>query len=829
MLLLRCDDSETYKNVSRQQIRDWLRVNTPVSAKESGKKASAQENHDAFEWLILHVVVPNTAAAAQPRFSGSISNSTGTAKDRSNKTKWPGGKSNTIFEKIRSDFNSSSSHALDRVAQIRIQSEDLPADRQPVAPAVTIPAWQETPSERNSAWTDLISKFKLLILESFDHRVDQYEEDIRERDAQRSLPGWNFCTFFVLKEGLARSFEGVGLVEDALTIYDELSLGLDQSIQDKADRVHDTSATTFLDYTEDMLRALRKVQDSDDVPIDVQKLMRRPIDEYNKPYREMVLQNNISVFDFRCYIFARQAALLLRLGKPSTSSASTSRLSQETRRTSFDDGYAQTKAAETKGQEDLGALAEVCRRALNFAASSARELRQDLLHKTAEGESEAVQNFLVSWSTAVVEQVLAETATTALRANMEKMDSTNAMKLTRSRTQNKDAGSGANDRPARSSSLSYRPKSLADAPFYASHGEVLFDRVNGPTGDRPRLAEGARSTLVDLASHRAELNLLECRLLEQLGKERHWTSGWAAIAKRLNGHKAQSDQSDGEPTNSSSQADDSSVAESEASAAPMIGLCVPKLIDATVSEESFRKALELLNTEALAHCLAADLTRSAETIFGNLAVIKYDSGDYASAAKYFERTTSAFGNTKWNRIEVAMLRMQAECLKALNRKDEHIRVLLVILQKAAAAAKRSTEHANRAGAVQSRAPTIDPSWLDDSEVQAGEILSKLIEYSNELPYDVSVPMSTYFADINVASEVGHRPDRDGLSLRVRFRHLLDEHFTCRTIQLKLIGTSDEQKRDLLFESEGPVQIKKGEVECVVNTNVRSYARCTRTS
>lgn len=35
----------------------------------------------------------------------------------------------------------------------------------------------------------------------------------------------------------------------------------------------------------------------------------------NKPYRQLILSNNISVFDFRIYLFARQAAILFALGR----------------------------------------------------------------------------------------------------------------------------------------------------------------------------------------------------------------------------------------------------------------------------------------------------------------------------------------------------------------------------------------------------------------------------------------------------------------------------------------------------------------------------------
>ena len=115
--------------------------------------------------------------------------------------RWRGGGSSTILEKLRADFNGSSKSAVDRIAQIRIGINDVPYEMLPrVVPAIP-GSYHETPQENEVAWVDLITKFKSLILASFDMRVSQYEEDIREKDAQRSLPGWNFCTFFVLKEG----------------------------------------------------------------------------------------------------------------------------------------------------------------------------------------------------------------------------------------------------------------------------------------------------------------------------------------------------------------------------------------------------------------------------------------------------------------------------------------------------------------------------------------------------------------------------------------------------------------------------------------------------
>src|ERR1700761_5946078 len=113
--LLRCDDSETYKNTQRKNVREWLKAHTPASQSSSSRKNS-QENHDAFEWMILHVVLPNTQAANE--LGGSSSGGRSEASEKSSKFLNRG--SGTLLEKVKSDFNVASKSALDRVAQIRL-------------------------------------------------------------------------------------------------------------------------------------------------------------------------------------------------------------------------------------------------------------------------------------------------------------------------------------------------------------------------------------------------------------------------------------------------------------------------------------------------------------------------------------------------------------------------------------------------------------------------------------------------------------------------------------------------------------------------------------
>jgi hypothetical protein len=385
--LLRCDDSETYKSTARKQLREWVKAHTPPS--QSSSSASTQENHDAFEWMIIHVVIPDTAAASQPR--GSASAATGEKEKTSAVSRFTRG-TTTILEKIRADFNSASKSAPDRVAQIRLPKESVPPHMLPATAGVTSPPITESPQEQERAWNEVVTRFKTLILLSFDLRVSQYEEDIREKDSQRALPGWNFCTFFILKEGLARGFESVGLVEDALLGYDELSVGLDTIIRDQAMEGSNTQGGVLLYHTEDIYEKASIILKWSEGEEEKNEEDRphihgdSPINAKKKDYRGLILSNNISIFDFRSYIFARQMSLLLRLGnslsaRSDLASKLQPRPNQGVIQRSVDDSGVGTRSGSTStDSEDLLSLAELCSRALNFITFAGRLLRDDLIN-----------------------------------------------------------------------------------------------------------------------------------------------------------------------------------------------------------------------------------------------------------------------------------------------------------------------------------------------------------------------------------------------------------------------------------------------------------------
>ncbi|ORX57413.1 hypothetical protein DM01DRAFT_1334038 [Hesseltinella vesiculosa] len=172
----------------------------------------------------------------------------------------------SVYDKIRTDYNIGKQ---ERCVYLRLNDVDGPT---------------------SELWTTFIERMKDSILASFDLQVLQIQEDTRRLDMQRHMPGWNYCTFFILKEGLAQSFEIMTLYEDALIQYDELEASFFQVLRDKALAWFGHFGGT----------------DPEDDSGSILNFKR-------KDYRDLTNKNIISVFDFRCYLFARQCSMLLKL------------------------------------------------------------------------------------------------------------------------------------------------------------------------------------------------------------------------------------------------------------------------------------------------------------------------------------------------------------------------------------------------------------------------------------------------------------------------------------------------------------------------------------
>lgn len=94
------------------------------------------------------------------------------------------------------------------------------------------------------------------------------------------------------QESLASSFEGMNLFEEALVPYDELEALFYRVSKEK--NMSWFGSLINADTTDDSSSFLSTER---------------------KAYRDLILANTISVFDFRIYLLARQCLLLAKLGR----------------------------------------------------------------------------------------------------------------------------------------------------------------------------------------------------------------------------------------------------------------------------------------------------------------------------------------------------------------------------------------------------------------------------------------------------------------------------------------------------------------------------------
>jgi len=844
VFLLRCDDNDAYKANARREVREWIKDHTPSS--QSTTKLNAQENHDAYEWLIVHVIVPNTAAATQPRSSSRADNSTGSSADKAAAARWRGGGSQTILDKLRADFNSSSKSATDHIAQIRIGVNDVPYEMLPrVVPAIP-GSYTETPEENENAWLDMIIKFKELILSSFDMRVSQYEEDIRERDAQRTLPGWNFCTFFVLKEGLARGFESVGLVEDALVGYDELAVGLDAIVREQSLAGSGPEhGGSFLPYTEELkalvessrTAALNDVGIENDgieaEAIDLQASDNGadeiPLDAAKKRYRELILANNISIFDFRCYLFARQLSLLLRLANAWSSQEELLAKLKEQRESSLHGVATRFPTFSQAGDpENLTVLGEICKRSMDFVSSLSTIVRDDVWaslghsHQVDDTEEKEmlpqrdpimvniVDNIVSSMTFSIIQQILAQTSTKALPIP----PSTLAPPSSIIGTDGHEPKAAIPEpktmmHPARSSSLAIRsPSRESSSPRLLPGGRR---RSSVPDKDRGSAASSfLKAGLEELAAQRAGLYLLSRNILEKIGQGRNWSAGWNEVAKLQYGIAAEMDEID---LSEGAKYESSDTSHSSISAAPTLHGIENRLLRVALeNKDDFYRLYETLTDKALRHYTVASHVQSADASMADLAVLKFHLKDYAAAASYFYQITPSYNESGWTQIELSMLVMYAESLKQLQRKEEYVRIVLKLLYKAAMA---ENERLQAKSSLMS-----GPSHFSHEEVVPREpYLEELLQITKSLQHNVQVPLQNLFGQVEVDETPRYHSSKDSFSLQIRLRYLLSETFVIDKAKVKMTAIIGDTSKEIWLETDSPVTCKHGNTKFQVHSNV----------
>lgn len=819
VLLVRCDDNDVYKSSVRSEVREWIKTHaTPAS---SSKKSNNQENHDAFEWLIIHVVIPNSVASTQPRTSAKAD---GTSDNKAS-SRWRTA-STPLLEKLRSDFGGTGKHAMDRITQIRIGINDLPYDLLPrVVPAVPT-GYSENEHDAENAWQELIGRFKSLILTSFDMRVTQYEEDIKEKDGQRTLPGWNFCTFFILKEGLARGFESVGLVEDALVGYDELSVGLDSIIQEQAvEGSPESHGGALLSYTEELKQAAEKayaeVAGNDEEAVDLQSTETAkhlfddiPISSTKKAYRDKILANQVSVFDFRCYIFSRQISLLLRLGNAySTREELLAKLKDQQESVLHGVAPLAPPPKHTEESENLSMLGEICRRTLQFIPSVSQIMRRDvissMLRDGEDGEQitaedpilvEIVDNLVASFAFSVAQQILAQTSSKSLPIPPSTLIPPEAQEQKASIPEPKTML-----HPARTSSLGVRDNTRPPPSPGLFPGPGM---QQNPAETETQKASFLKTGLEDLAARRAELYTLSRSILDGLGKKRGWSDGWDE-APSIGDPEVEFQDVDLDEPSSPAQIADKEVSDIAPSAA---GLDSHLLQTATDSQENFYRLYEILTDKALRHFTVANYTHAVQASTADLAVLKYYLKDYASAASYFYRTTPFYGESGWSLIELSMLVMYLNCLRELQSKEDYVRVALKLLTKSCAAEKERLEQKS---AVRLRNPKTEAP--DISSMKG--VVGNLFDLATGVSSQIRIPLENFFTDVELAGPPEYYDNEDKCSLTINLRSLLPDEIKLDGVAMRIISTDGGPSKELKFTRK-EIELEPGKnsmkVDCTVS-------------
>jgi trafficking protein particle complex subunit 10 len=214
-----------------------------------------------------------------------------------------------------------------------------------------------------------------------------------------------------------------------------------------------------------------------------------------------------------------------------------------------------------------------------------------------------IDNLVQSWTFAALRQVLDETATSSLPISKPLNDASAASsgKMRPFGGHNEEQKLSLAEpktmiHPSRTSSLSYRRSTSEDPPYAqpTASGQVVF--ADGQYQDRPspgqevgvsRLKTGAQ----ELASSRAQLYVVQRRILEHVGKSLGWVIGWAAVLSNVQRDR---DMSDVDLNGSSSDAEElDGVKDTPSVTSPTVGLSASTIVNAVSSIEQFRQSYEV--------------------------------------------------------------------------------------------------------------------------------------------------------------------------------------------------------------------------------------------
>eukprot|EP01124_Arcella_intermedia_P035354 TRINITY_DN8978_c0_g1_i1.p1 TRINITY_DN8978_c0_g1~~TRINITY_DN8978_c0_g1_i1.p1 ORF type:complete len:1304 (+),score=360.68 TRINITY_DN8978_c0_g1_i1:325-3912(+) len=177
-----------------------------------------------------------------------------------------------VFHYMKNDFNTVKGQ--DRVFTIRLPEKGEKDDEE--------------------GWERVMAKLKEGISRHGEEAMEKLIQEIKKLDSERIHPGWNYCKFFAVKEGLAFIYESFQMYDEALMQYDELE-----------------ALFSGYDVPEEQKLGIKGFGGTD-----VGDEYAAFLDSSKKPFRKQIVNNQITEFDFRQYIFARQSEILFKRELP---------------------------------------------------------------------------------------------------------------------------------------------------------------------------------------------------------------------------------------------------------------------------------------------------------------------------------------------------------------------------------------------------------------------------------------------------------------------------------------------------------------------------------
>ena len=742
LYLLRCDDKASYKEIERKQLRSWVKDVQPVSTQKTSR--AQRENHNAFEWLIVHHVFPDTPAANQGRDTRKvILGSTESTDSVSTTKKWPGKGSSTLYEKLRADFDASSKGDVGHVAQIQI----------------------EQIGETEEQWQDLIEKLKSAILRAFDSRVSQFEADIKSREAQRSLPGWNFCTFFLLKEGLAQAFEKIGLWKDALALYDELGLDLETIVQETLQTGIDQEGW-LLPYSRDLKSKIRKAlddlhQDSSpshhrEAALTWRELVsdakgRSPFSTLTD-LRDRILANEVSALDLRIYLYLRQVEVLHL--QTSKGRSLTLPLPANTSDHDVDQSAQVATQICEKGSYLVNLGARNIKSELYVAWGGQAGTNDDDLRI----QHRVIHNLILSWKWCVITEILSLTETTWHYDEGTPCDDGR---------ESNDGVSNSTESPDSEIDHKHPP----DPPADLSATEVGdLSEVNGATVS----AKTVPVAVVPSVRFR-ELSLWRGQLLLQL---RETVSDLVPPRFAADFSHDKVPDPDKMPTfdvqHDQESRDDSPIESTHDPSIAYAGLSQDRLRDAVLSNVKRLWLIESLSLIALPCFQYTSSVNVIRRLLCELGTWKYERQDYSEAVKHFEKARLV-NNSASILIPDPFQEVYIKCLKHLERYEALIQYTFAEFAQKTVPTKSEQDH-----------------------------LDEAFRYAEELDHIVDIDLCQILKVLDCSAEI-YTTSRFNLKLRLETRRKLKMPAVDR-VDLKLQAKEGSEPAQLQFSSHDSISI-----------------------